>query len=112
MKNQKGMTMVEVMVAFVILLLGIAFLYRSTLFSLNQAKMAQEIQKHSDDSYADYYNKAGSSSTEKTTEISISAKDGNTNITWQMPIKFGTAVSSESKGGIHIYFFQLPGGES
>lgn len=55
MNNKKGMTMVEVMVAFVILLIGLASLYKATVFAGEQVKKSQIVKEQVDNLMEGYY---------------------------------------------------------
>lgn len=52
--NESGFTLVEVLVAFVILMIGLAGLTQTTSFSLNLTTRASTIQKGVDDLVSDY----------------------------------------------------------
>ena len=65
LKGRDGMTLVEVLAAFAILLMGIAFLYKSTVMSLNQIRKAREVQEQADRAVSEFYEKKAEESSEK-----------------------------------------------
>ena len=109
-KERGGMTLVEVLVAFSILLMGIAFLYKSTVMSLNQIRKAKQVQEQSDQAVSEFYEKKSSESTEKQTVLlTVKRQDSEDAVAeWGMEVQVGEAKSSD---GYFIYFFGQEGSE-
>lgn len=109
-KERGGMTLVEVLVAFAILLMGIAFLYKSTVMSLNQIRKARLVQEQADRAASEFYEKKSAESTEKqTVVVTVKKQDSDTAVSqWGMEVKVGEAKSSD---GYFIYFFGQEGSD-
>lgn len=109
-KARSGMTLVEVLVAFAILLMGIAFLYKSTVMSLNQIRKARLVQEQSDKAVSEFYEKKSSATTEKQTAVlTVKKQDSEDAVAqWGLEVKIGEAKSSD---GYFIYFFGQEGSE-
>lgn len=107
-KDRKGMTLVEVLVAFAILLMGIAFLYKSTVISLNQIRKARLVQEQSDRAVSEFYEKKATESSEKQTVVMTVKKQDSVDVEaqWGMEVQVGEAKSSD---GYFIYFFGQEG---
>ncbi|MEF9940705.1 MAG: prepilin-type N-terminal cleavage/methylation domain-containing protein [Lachnospiraceae bacterium] len=99
-KEKKAMTLVEVIVAFAILLLGIASLYKASVLSLNQINKADEIQSQMDETLASYYQADAKATTPITGTCSI---DGES---WELELASGTYVSPN---GYYIYYLGTRG---
>ena len=110
LKGRDGMTLVEVLAAFAILLIGIAFLYKSTVMSLNQIRKAREVQEQADRAVSEFYEKKAEESSEKQTVVlTVKKQDSDTAVSqWGMEVKVGEAKSSD---GYFIYFFGQEGSE-
>lgn len=78
MNNNKGLTLVEVMVAFAILMTGIAGLAQTTNFSLNLTKKAAAIQKGVDELESQYNDGREATATVSHTAITLTFDDGRT----------------------------------
>lgn len=104
------MTLVEVLVAFSILLMGIAFLYKSTVMSLNQIRKARVVQEQADRAVSEFYEKkAAETSEEQNIVFSVKKPESDTaEAQWGMKVKVGEAKSSD---GYFIYFFGQEGSE-
>ncbi|MBS7009302.1 type II secretion system protein [Anaerostipes sp.] len=110
LRQRSGMTLVEVLVAFSILLMGIAFLYKSTVMSLNQIRKARVVQEQADRAVSEFYEKkAAETSEEQNIVFSVKKPESDTaEAQWGMKVKVGEAKSSD---GYFIYFFGQEGSE-
>ena len=110
LKGRDGMTLVEVLAAFAILLMGIAFLYKSTVMSLNQIRKAREVQEQADRAVSEFYEKKAEESSEKQTVVlTVKKQDSDPAVSqWGMEVKVGEA---KSRDGYFIYFFGQEGSE-
>ncbi len=75
-KKKDGMTMVEVIVAFAVLMIGLAGMYKVTLLSWNMVSKASFIQKQVDELMNQYYEGTMTENTIVEGEIQIQNKDG------------------------------------
>lgn len=107
-KDRKGMTLVEVLVAFAILLMGIAFLYKSTVMSLNQIRKARLVQEQSDQAVSEFYEKKAAESSEKQMVVMTVKKQDSDDVVaqWGLEVQVGEAKSSD---GYFIYSFGQEG---
>lgn len=113
--DNKGMTLVEVITAFVILLIGMSALVHATTLSLKIINKSQKTQWEADAAVSDYY-KTISGETPTTprtpTEITLVPEDG-TGIgtmkvdlhTYQSP----PASDGSLEGGRYLYYFRTGG---
>lgn len=103
LKDKKGMTMVEIIVAFAILLIGLSMLYKTTVFSLQQIQKADKIQSEVDELLNGYYlnQDEGKSAAPQNAAIEIDGKSAGN-------LQFYTA--DYENDGYHIYSF-IPTGE-
>lgn len=98
LKEKKGMTMVEIIVTFAILLIGLSMLYKTTVFSLQQIQKADRIQTEVDELMNGYYlnQDAGKTAAPQGASIEIDGKAAGS-------LQFYTG--DYEKGGYHIYSF-------
>lgn len=109
-KDRGGMTLVEVLVAFAILLMGIAFLYKSTVLSLNQIRKARVVQEQADEAVSQFYEKKASQSAEEQNAVLTVKKQGSDEpvAQWGLKVRVGESKSSD---GYFIYYFEQEGSE-
>ena len=94
-QNEKGMTLVEVLVGFTILLVAISVLYTSTTFSLNLMGRAVDMQNQTDALMEAFY--MGSQSLQDSVTVHIS--DGDKGFT------FSLGTGRQSYEHVNLYFF-------
>lgn len=100
MRNNKGMTMVEVMVAFVLIVMGLGGLYKATQFSSNLLVRADKLQEEADEMVSQYYQAEPKTDTNQ----SITFTDGINS--WNMNVKKGTyAYTSKDGTAYELHFF-------
>lgn len=110
--DNKGMTLVEVMTAFVILLMGMSALIHATTLSLKLINKSKEVQIEADEAVKDYYKNHTSdgAKAEKDVTIKLIPKDGQD--AGEMELKLYTYESpstAELEGGRYLYYFQSGG---
>lgn len=109
-KKTDGMTMVEVIVAFAVLMIGLAGIYKVTLLSGNMTIKASEIQAQVDDLMNKYYEDKLTDATLAAGAIEITEQDKDD--TSKTGEKLGTFQSvikdAENEEGYHIYYFEDP----
>lgn len=116
-KKTDGMTMVEVIVAFAVLMIGLAGMYKVTLLSGNMVIKAFSIQKQVDDLMNRYYKDELPDQTLAKETIEIREQTGQTQDDKnKTPVvtEFTTVIkNAENDEGYHIYYYESPdeGGE-
>lgn len=101
-KKTDGMTMVEVIVAFAVLMIGLAGMYKVTLSSWNMVIKSSEIQSQVDDLMNQYYKDKLSDKILAEETIGIK-EETNTVDTFSLVIK-----DAENDDGYHIYYYESP----
>lgn len=102
-KNTSGMTMVEVIVAFAILMIGLAGMYKITLMSGNMVAKASSIQAQVDELMNQYYEGKLTDTTVMQENIIIKDDEGNDLIKMTPVIKY-----VENAEGYRIYYYEKP----
>ncbi|MEF9945408.1 MAG: prepilin-type N-terminal cleavage/methylation domain-containing protein [Lachnospiraceae bacterium] len=100
-KRTSGMTIVEVIVAFAVLMIGLAGLYKATLLSSNMVAKATQIEKQVDELMNQYYKGelVEKPETSKKVAVTITPPKG-TEVTIPFILHDG-----ETEKGYHIYYF-------
>lgn len=109
-KKTDGMTMVEVIVAFAVLMIGLAGIYKVTLLSGNMVVKASTIQSQVDDLMNKYYEDKLTDNTLVAGEVEIKEIDeSKPAVDWNSLGKFKTEIQdAENEEGYHIYYFEDP----
>lgn len=113
--DKKGMTLVEVITAFVILLIGMSALIHATTASLKIINKSQEIQREADAAVLEYYKTEGKGGGETAAEeIAVTLKPAEGGEAGKMKMKLHTYKSSPDndnnlEGGRVLYYFQTGG---
>lgn len=92
MKNNKGMTIVEVMVAFVLLMIGLGGLFKATQFSTRLINRANERQQNVDAMMREYYENEPVANQTQTVTFSAEGKS------WNMQINMGESDYTTEDG--------------
>lgn len=99
-KNRDGTTIVSVLVAFAILLIGIAFVYGAVLTAENLERRTADMRGESDSLISAYYK--GTLTDTETSDISASAVVNGESLHFSFSI--GSGVANED--GTRIYYFK------
>lgn len=106
-KNTKGSSMISVIVAFVILMLGMGMVYTSIMFSKNLTAKAVQVRKKAEDTMASYYRGTGTvdPALSKYTDFTLKEKRGK-------EIKFGGRYTVyTAANGEKVYAFNASPGD-
>lgn len=113
--NEKGMTLVEVITAFAILLIGMSALIHATTASLKLINKSQEIQREADAAVSEYYQSEGKDGEGAPVEdIIVNLRPTEGGEAGSMKMKLHTYKSSPDndnnlEGGRVLYYFQTGG---
>lgn len=102
-KKTEGMTMVEVIVAFAVLMIGLAGIYKVTLMSWNMVVKAVTIQAEVDDLMNQYYEEKLPGKTLTDEKLELEDRDKNSAGEFNIVIK-----GAENSEGYHIYYYETP----
>lgn len=105
-KNTKGTSMVSVMVAFVILLIGIAMLSTSIATSMQMAEKAKNTAEKMDSSIEDYYLNTNFDEVITDTIELVEVNDKGEVISGRLAVNISTdvGVTGEENGFVLYYF--------
>lgn len=112
--NNKGMTLVEVITAFVILLMGMSALIHATTLSLKLIDKSADVQTEADEAVRYYYKDYSDEAAEDEEDITIKLVPQDGKDAGELELKLYTYKSpatDELEGGRRLYYFRSGGDE-
>lgn len=112
--DNKGMTLVEVAAAFVILLMGMSSLIHATTLSLKIINKSREVQVEADAAVDYYYRYSAGSETGAGEDATIKLVPEDGTAAGELKLKLYTYESpatEELEGGRYLYYFRSGGDE-
>lgn len=110
--DNKGMTLVEVITAFVILLMGMSALIHATTLSLKLINKSQEVQTEADEAVKYYYKSHTDGEAEHVEDVTVTLVPRDGEDAGDMEVKMYTYKSpatDELEGGRYLYYFRTGG---